>query len=74
MQLWFQAKRQKTDYQTELTKCVNFYRDDLKEAYIRNFLNIEQRDKLNEEIKTFSAYQKLEIFLTASKFDTQFRG
>ena len=74
MDLWLQSKRQRIDYESAVQKCVHFYTDDLKEVYLKNFLEIEIKDNLTEASKTFKAYQKLEIFLNGGDFHNEMKS
>lgn len=56
MDLYFEARRYKEDYCANIKKCVDFYTEDLKESFLKNFLGIEVAETLTEAIKTFKAY------------------
>jgi hypothetical protein len=70
MELYFEAKRHKEDYYPNIKKCVDYYTEDLKESFLKNLLGIEVKETLTEAIKTFKAYQKLEILLHGEQFDS----
>jgi hypothetical protein len=61
------------DYDQSVKSCVSFYTQDLKEAYLQNFLDIEGNSELSEAAKAFKAYQKVEIFLHGQKFDIELK-